>query len=187
MMPKQYRTHPTICEMASSIFYEGKLVSAANLRQDRALDHSLSGLLQPVCFIDIHGNEQQEEFGTSRFNEAEIKLCLKIVQFLVNSGVSCKEIGVVAAYAAQSRMVEQRIHNAQGLAKVKVGSIDSFQGREKEYIIVSYVRSRRGIGFLSVPNRINVAVTRARKSLIIVGHAATFTKHRKDRKSTRMN
>ena len=98
----------------------------------------------------------------------------KQVAALAELGVPLTDIGVIAPYGAQVRLLREQLP-----ADVEVGTVDGFQGREKEAIIISLVRSNNHneIGFLREIRRMNVALTRARRKLIVIGDSATITTH----------
>ena len=95
---------------------------------------------------------------------------------LVAAGVAPSLIGVISPYRAQVRLLRDKLAD---LPELEVDSVDGFQGREKEAIIISLVRSNHEgeIGFLSDTRRTNVAFTRARRSLIVIGDSATLSNH----------
>ena len=100
-------------------------------------------------------------------------VCRKVGELLA-AGVAPDRIGVIAPYAAQVRLLRERLAERPGL---EIDSVDGFQGREKEAIIISLVRSnaRGEIGFLKDVRRMNVAMTRARRKLLVVGDSATLS------------
>mgnify|MGYP001324582844 CR=1 FL=1 len=175
----QYRMHRAIMEFSSDEFYESGLIADAAVES-----HVLTGLPQvasvpltesPLEFIDTAGagyDEELEPDGESRLNRREADLVVARVAALVASGVSPAAIGVITPYAAQARLLTERLpHEA-----LEVDTVDGFQGREKEAILISLVRSNEQgeIGFLADTRRMNVAMTRARRKLIIVGDSATL-------------
>jgi superfamily I DNA and/or RNA helicase len=98
------------------------------------------------------------------------------VEQLIAAGVKAPEIAVIAPYSAQVRLLRQRLLQFAGL---EVDSVDGFQGREKEGVVISLVRSNADgeIGFLADVRRMNVALTRARRKLIVMGDSATLSSH----------
>ena len=127
----------------------------------------------PVAFLSVAAAERRE--GTSCANDAEAAAVADVVAGLVTGGsVRAADVGVVTPYAAQARLVRQRL--GDGAVEVEVASVDAFQGREKEVVVVSTVRANAGgdVGFLSDWRRGNVALTRARRALVVVGHAPTL-------------
>ena len=132
----------------------------------------------PVEFIDTAGAEFDEEVepdGESRRNPREATLICHKVHALLQSGVPARDIAVIAPYAAQVRLIREQLD----LAEVEVDSVDGFQGREKEAIVISLVRSnnKREIGFLADVRRMNVAMTRAKRKLLVIGDSATLSTH----------
>ena len=132
----------------------------------------------PFEFLDTAGaghDEALEPDGESRFNPGEVELASKRVDHLLRFGVCAGDIGVIAPYAAQVRHLRERID----LDGLEIDTVDGFQGREKEAIIVTLVRANPDgeVGFLAEVRRMNVAMTRARRKLIIIGDSATVGGH----------
>src|SRR5262249_5696623 len=178
----QYRMHESIMRFSSEEFYE------ADLRADPSVSgHRLCELPAvrrdpltetPVEFIDTAGagyDEQLEPEGESRLNPMEAGLGGRRVRALLNLGVAASDLAVIAPYAAQVR----RLREALPIPGLEIDSVDGFQGREKEAVIVSLVRSNRenDVGFLADVRRMNVALTRARRKLIVIGDSATLGAH----------
>jgi len=131
-----------------------------------------------IHFIDTAGasfDEEREADGDSKFNPQEAALLARKVEGLLTAGVSPADIAVIAPYAAQVRLLRERL-SVPGL---EIDSVDGFQGREKEAVVVSLVRSNpeAEIGFLADVRRMNVALTRARRKLIVVGDSSTLAVH----------
>eukprot|EP00227_Mantoniella_beaufortii_P010412 CAMPEP_0197594112 /NCGR_PEP_ID=MMETSP1326-20131121/19759_1 /TAXON_ID=1155430 /ORGANISM="Genus nov. species nov., Strain RCC2288" /LENGTH=1013 /DNA_ID=CAMNT_0043160221 /DNA_START=77 /DNA_END=3114 /DNA_ORIENTATION=+ len=175
----QYRMHPCMSEFPSNTFYEGALqngVSAA----ERLLTHvefPWPNPSKPMMFWSMSGQEEISASGTSYLNRTEAASVEKIVTHFLRAGVAPENLGVVTPYEGQRAYVVQHMTRAgvlrQQLYKdIEVASVDSFQGREKDFIILSCVRSneKAGIGFLNDPRRLNVAMTRARSGLVIIGN-----------------
>jgi superfamily I DNA and/or RNA helicase len=175
----QYRMNESIMAFSSEHFYGNTLTADASVR-----DHVLSDLPrfrselvddEPVTFIDTAGTGWQEEIepdGLSKRNPQEGELVLKQVNALCEAGLHPSDIAVIAPYAAQVRWLrEHSIYD-----KLEIDTVDGFQGREKEAVVISLVRSNEigEIGFLSDARRMNVALTRAKRKLIIVGDSATL-------------
>jgi ATP-dependent RNA/DNA helicase IGHMBP2 len=179
LLTVQYRMHTEIMNFSSAEFYGGQLTADASVAAHRLCDlpHVTADSLseQPVQFIDTAGasyDEEQEPDGESRFNRGEAELVAKKVHALIKLGVRPEEIGVIAPYAAQVRLLRQLV----GMPGLEIDSVDGFQGREKEAIVLSLVRSNNigEIGFLGDTRRMNVALTRARRKLIVIGDSATL-------------
>ena len=133
---------------------------------------------QPVHFIDTAGagfDDQVEPNGSSRLNPDEARLVSQKVQSLLQAGLEPTEIAVIAPYSAQVRLLREQL----SMAGLEVDSVDGFQGREKEAVVISLVHSNRegDIGFLADIRRMNVALTRARRLLLVVGDSATLACH----------
>jgi superfamily I DNA and/or RNA helicase len=134
---------------------------------------------EPLELIDTAGAEFDEAAppgGESRSNEREAKLVVRKVKSLLAAGLRTAEVAVITPYAAQVRLISELLADVPG---VEVDSVDGFQGREKEVILVSLVRSNPDgeIGFLSDVRRMNVALTRARRRLTIIGDGALLGGH----------
>ena len=106
-------------------------------------------------------------------NPREADLVATKVTSLIAAGVRSEQIGVITPYAAQARLLREKLPQRE----LEIDTVDGFQGREKEAIVISLVRSneRGEIGFLSDLRRMNVAMTRARRKLLIVGDSATLS------------
>jgi superfamily I DNA and/or RNA helicase len=178
----QYRMHESIMEFSSEAFYESSLVADASVKAHllSEIPHVIPGPLTsaPLTFIDTAGagyDEELEPDGESRRNPQEAELVGQQVQSLLDSGVSPRDIAVIAPYSAQVRMLRGQL-TIDGL---EIDTVDGFQGREKEAVIISLVRSNAGgeIGFLGDTRRMNVALTRARRKLIVIGDSATIAGH----------
>ena len=175
----QYRMHDQIMNFSSEQFYEGSLQSHASVSGHvlTDLDYVEEQLvtLEPVTFIDSAGagwDEEIEPDGLSKRNLQEAELVLRKVAELQDAGVRGRDIGVIAPYAAQVRWLRQNSPDDH----VEIDTVDGFQGREKEAVIISMVRSNAEgeIGFLADARRMNVALTRARRKLIVIGDSATI-------------
>lgn len=178
-LDEQYRMHSQIMDFSSSQFYGGSLIAhesvAAHLLHD--LPHVAETILttDPVSFIDTAGSGWEEEIepdGLSKRNPSEGELVLRKVRQLREAGLAASDIAVIAPYAAQVRWLRQNADSDQ----LEIDTVDGFQGREKEAVVISCVRSNATgeIGFLADARRMNVALTRARRKLIVVGDSATL-------------
>jgi predicted DNA helicase len=176
----QYRMHESIMAFSSAEFYDSALVADALVAARRLCD--LPGVTPspltetPVEFIDTAGagyDEEQEPDGESRLNPQEAELVIKKLNALLEAGLATTQVAVITPYAAQARWLRERV-KAPGL---EIDSVDGFQGREKEAIVMSLVRSNSSgeIGFLADVRRMNVALTRARRKLLVIGDSATLS------------
>ena len=172
----QYRMHPAISEFPNERFYEGKLedgVSASD-RQTPA------GLLWPdwecpMAFLPIEGGEVRSPDGTSKENPAEAAWVARLLEGLMDGGeLEQRDIGIITPYAGQVRAIRDSVPGRYD--SVEVHTVDGYQGREKEVILFSCVRSNSdgNVGFLSDSRRLNVALTRAKRGLIVVGDPDTL-------------
>ena len=178
----QYRMHNDIMSFSADVFYENSLQADESVRSALLTDLpavTSSPLTNcPVHFIDTAGASYDEEIepnGDSRFNPMEAELAIKKVNALFECGLSPSMIAVISPYSAQVRLLREMLKEPD----LEIDSVDGFQGREKEAVIVSLVRSNREgeVGFLADTRRMNVALTRARRKLIVIGDSATITSH----------
>jgi hypothetical protein len=137
-----------------------------------------------MLFMVANGNEEMGHSGTSYLNRTEASTVEKIITQMLKSGLTPDQIGVVTPYEGQRAFVVSHMQKSGSLRgelyrDIEVASVDSFQGREKDFIIVSCVRSnsQQGIGFLRDPRRLNVALTRAKYGVIIVGNARLLARN----------
>jgi superfamily I DNA and/or RNA helicase len=132
----------------------------------------------PVEFIDTAGasfDETVEPDGESRLNQQEAALVARKVSELLDAGLPARDVAVIAPYAAQVRLLREQLP----IPGLEIDSVDGFQGREKEAVVISLVRSnpQGEIGFLADVRRVNVAMTRARRKLLMIGDSATLCHH----------
>ena len=182
MLTDQYRMHEQIMRFSSSYFYDDRLIA-----DDSVAGHQLTDLAgveatdltkSPVTFFDTAGAGWEEELepdGDSRLNHCEAEFILKMAAQLLASGLSPRDIAIIAPYAAQVRLLRSTTPDRD----LEIDTVDGFQGREKEAVLISTVRSNANgeIGFLGDQRRMNVALTRARRKLIVVGDSATLGGH----------
>ncbi|KAH8676671.1 DNA helicase-like protein [Tricladium varicosporioides] len=193
MLTTQYRMHEKIMRFPSDELYESKLVAAeavkARLLKD--IDYEVEeteDTTEPLIFFDTQGGDFPEKsedeevdkkagkgmMGESKSNEMEAALVKQHVQNLVNAGVKPEDIAVITPYNAQLALMSRSMK--ESFPGIELGSVDGFQGREKEAVIVSLVRSNsvHEVGFLGEKRRLNVAMTRPRRSLTIIGDSETL-------------
>jgi ATP-dependent RNA/DNA helicase IGHMBP2 len=180
---EQYRMHEDIMQFSSDEFYQGSLQAhpsvQGHLLEDLPGVESTALTASAVHYIDTAGasyDEEMEPEGESRLNSQEADLVLRQVRQLLESGLKPDQIAIITPYAAQARLLRASLRHVG----VEIDTVDGFQGREKECVIVSLVRSNPEgeIGFLGDVRRMNVALTRARRKLIVIGDSATITNHR---------
>jgi len=179
LIERQYRMHEHIMGFSSKIFYGGKLIADESVRGRTLKDlpgvASCADTASPLLFLDTAGKgfeEKLEEGSQSRYNPEEAELVLAELRRYLSYGVPPQEIAVISAYSAQVRLLISKSPDPA----VEIDSVDGFQGREKELVIVSLVRSNMEgeMGFLADTRRMNVAMTRAKKRLVVIGDGATL-------------
>ena len=185
MLDVQYRMNEEIEAFPNREFYGGKLhaydaVRSRNLREivPRSTEALLeSADLKPFLFIDTGGDlafRERTRYGsTSKENPGEARLVKAAAERLLQLGIPPEEIAVISPYDDQVSLLRS-ILQVEGL---EIKTVDGFQGREKEVMIVSFVRSNEHgeIGFLSDLRRLNVSLTRAKRKLVLIGDATTLT------------
>lgn len=157
----QYRMRQTIAGFSSAYFYEGLLQSAAHLTDTGT----------HLTFIDTAGSGYHEKHGpdgTSLQNEGELNI---VKQFIETAALNTAQTAFISPYSGQVTAAKEQLPS-----EIRMSTIDSFQGQEKENIILSLVRSNEDgdIGFLKDYRRMNVAITRAKEQLIVIGDSATI-------------
>lgn len=186
----QYRMNERIMNFSNEVFYDGALRA-----HESVASHTLEGLGletgrwegqygeilepgEPVVFVDTSGMgaaERSREGSSSRENPGESRLVGGLVENLLASGMRAKEIAVISPYRDQVDLLQRSIAKEN----LEVKSVDGFQGREKEAVIISLTRSNPEgeIGFLKDVRRLNVALTRARRKLVVIGDRSTVSAH----------
>ena len=176
LLDTQYRMHPAISDFPNRTFYEGRLVDGITAA-DRP---NPAGLLWndwevPMAFLPVNGGELLSPDGASKENPAEAGWVAKILENLLQAGdLEEADIGIITPYAGQVRAIRDALPELY--ESVEVHTVDGYQGREKEVIIFSCVRSNSDgiVGFLSDARRLNVALTRAKRGLIVIGDPDTL-------------
>jgi len=176
MLTTQYRMHSTIREFPSARFYENRLEDGCS-DSDRP---PATGFLwpdwsKPVAFIPVHGSEISDNTSSSKSNMDEAGMVVKVVNDLLAAmDLNPEDIGVISPYSGQVRLIRQLFDGS--IEGLEIKSVDGYQGREKEIIVLSTVRSNEDgvVGFLSDYRRLNVALTRAKRGLIVIGDDRTL-------------
>uniref|UniRef100_A0A2K6SU80 5'-3' DNA helicase ZGRF1 n=1 Tax=Saimiri boliviensis boliviensis TaxID=39432 RepID=A0A2K6SU80_SAIBB len=176
LLRTQYRCHPAISAIANDMFYEGNLMNGVT-----EIERSpLLEWLPTLCFYNVKGLEQLER-DNSFHNVAEAAFTLKLIQSLIASGIEGSMIGVITLYKSQMyklcHLLSAVDFDHPDIKTVQVSTVDAFQGAEKEIIILSCVRTRQ-VGFIDSEKRMNVALTRGKRHLLIVGNLACLRKNR---------
>lgn len=189
LLNTQYRMNQLLMEFPNSEFYNSKLDSAETVKdivitdiieenklsetEKFKIEDQLLSDKQPLIFVDTSeidkNGEKKLKDSKSIINLAEAETTLEIVDFYQKLGIDDKDIGIISPYADQVSLLKNK-------TDIEVKTVDGFQGREKEIIIISTVRSndKGKIGFLSDLRRLNVALTRAKRKLIIIGNKETL-------------
>lgn len=175
MITEQYRMHPEICQWPSRRFYQDQLVTAKSLNFHNT--HA-TGLQRPYAFYAMEGVDNKEQRqGNSVLNHKESDYVTAIVKKIRDTDKR-STIGVITFYAAQRAKIERSLFTVSKelCNSVECSTVDGFQGDECDIIIISFVRSnpKNTVGFLSDFRRLNVALTRARKSIIMLGEPSTL-------------
>ena len=174
LLNTQYRMNRLLMKFPNEEFYDN------NLKSDSSVDDiNINDILdsnqkeEALLFIDTSDvdfdGETHLKDSKSIVNKLEADICVQITQDYLNDGVEESDIGIISPYADQVKLIQEN-------TPVEVKTVDGFQGREKEIIIISTVRSNEygNIGFLKDLRRLNVAITRAKRKLIIIGNKDTL-------------
>lgn len=187
LLTVQYRMNEQIMRFSSNWFYDGRVESAPEVKYRGILDYD-----NPITWIDTSDTDAKEEFvGESfgRINKTEAELTLEALKNYFNKIGRQRiadehiDVGVISPYRAQVQLLRRMVRKAEFFKPyrgcITVNTVDGFQGQERDIIVISLVRSNDDgqIGFLSDLRRMNVAITRARMKLIIVGSVQTMTRH----------
>ncbi|KAM6268332.1 5'-3' DNA helicase ZGRF1 isoform 2-T2 [Spheniscus humboldti] len=176
LLRTQYRCHPAISAIANELFYEGNLIDGVS-EKDRS---PLLDWLPTLCFYSVNGVEQIER-DNSFCNMAEVHFTVKLIQSLIASGIEGSAIGVITLYKSQMCKIQNLLSGVRSEAfetkAVQVSTVDAFQGAEKEIVVLSCVRTRQ-VGFIDSAKRMNVALTRAKRHLLVVGNLACLSRNR---------
>jgi hypothetical protein len=168
----QYRMPPSLLKHPSDYFYGGLVTCADKVRETAAPSGFPWPSKLPLAFVHVGSNlEVSHDFG-GKSNPAEARLVANIVADLIDSGdVTESNIAVISPYSKQVQLIRSELSLQRNTTSVRVGTVDSFQGQETEIVVFSCTRSndRSEIGFLRDSRRLCVAITRARKGLIILG------------------
>ena len=190
MLNVQYRMHETIMGFSNDMFYGGKLQADVTVKDNLlSFDEAETFLNRPFDFIDTAGcgfSEVQNPETLSMSNPEEAALLLKYLGLLLEQYDSRRDeplsIGIISPYKQQVEQLSEKLeeeHWKQLRHRLAVKTVDGFQGQERDVICISLVRSNEEgeIGFLSDTRRLNVALTRARRKLVVFGDSATLANH----------
>lgn len=202
MLKIQYRMNAVISSWSSEEFYDGELVADPSVA-----DHKIADLVtvkagnsrddekftEPFIIIDTAGGDCEEDASSSngqvatdiksrtssalsRSNQGEAKIICQVVDEYLAHGVAKHDLAVISPYSGQVELLRKLLWPKHGRA-IEIATIDSFQGREKEIVCMSLVRSNEAgeVGFLSDNRRMNVAITRARRCVVVVCDSETIS------------
>ncbi|MBQ3959259.1 MAG: AAA family ATPase [Muribaculaceae bacterium] len=187
LLQVQYRMNDAIMHFSSEWFYDGRVQSAPDVKFRSILD-----LDTPIVWIDTDGMDMKEEFvgeNYGRINKGEAQLTLETLhnyferigrQRMLDERL---DVGIISPYRAQVQYLRRQIRHDDYFKPfrnaIAVNTVDGFQGQERDIIVISLVRANDDgqIGFLRDLRRMNVAITRARMKLIILGDTSTLTRH----------
>lgn len=185
---RNYRCHPEILALPSQLFYNGELIACKDSFADSISDPWLDLLPSkdfPLLFVGVQGCDEREGTNPSWFNRIEVSKVVEIIKKLtLSKNLGENDIGVITPYRQQVQKIKISLERLD-IPNIKVGSVEQFQGQEKPVIIISTVRSTIKhnefdrtycLGFLTNPRRFNVAITRARCLLIIIGNPHIISK-----------
>jgi ATP-dependent RNA/DNA helicase IGHMBP2 len=183
LLEEQYRMHQTIMGFSSKEFYQNKLKA-----NEAVAEHKLFDGDEPLLFIDTAGSGYEEKMeGSGISNPEEAQFLLKhLSQFVTTlkayySKTNFPTVAVISPYRHQVELLKEQIISCPEIAEVthavSVNTIDSFQGQERDVVYISMTRSNTDnvIGFLSEIRRMNVAMTRAKKKLVVIGDSSTLS------------
>ena len=171
-LAEQHRMNEKIMRYPSDALYAGKLRAHPSVAH-----HSIDS--RPLELIDTAGRgfeDETPEGSESKQNPGEADLAAAEVRKLLALGMRAQDVAVISPYDAQVQKIRQLLAD---LPDLEIDTVDGFQGREKEAVVVSLVRSNPegDLGFVADIRRVNVAITRARKKLIVIGDRATVARH----------
>ena len=187
LLKLQYRMNDEIMRFSSEWFYEGMLQSAPEVKYRSILDFDT-----PIEWINTEGMDCNEEFvgeNYGRINKPEAELSIaQLKEYITKIGrerfLSERiDVGLISPYKAQVQYLRRLVRNDAFFKPyrqaITINTVDGFQGQERDVILISLVRANEEgqIGFLNDLRRMNVAITRARMKLIILGDASTLTRH----------
>ncbi|KZS90457.1 hypothetical protein SISNIDRAFT_180023 [Sistotremastrum niveocremeum HHB9708] len=180
----QYRMHPDISRLPSTLFYDGRLEDGPGMAAKTTQGWHSSPMFRPYRFFDVHqGIEKESTIGHSQLNVFESAVAVALYDRLLREFTGTDfdyRIGIISMYSAQVAQLKRDFQRRFGhdiVSKIDFNTVDGFQGQEKDIIILSCVRAGprvTSVGFLSDQRRMNVSFTRSRSSLFVLGNAATL-------------
>jgi ATP-dependent RNA/DNA helicase IGHMBP2 len=187
MLQVQYRMHEAIMQFSSQYFYKGELRAYKSIKRNLLREDE-----PPIDYVDTAGCgylEEQDPETLSRLNKEEASLLIKVIESLIRT-IGAENwvhekisMGIITPYSAQVEHITRLVEASEEIINIRplvtINTVDAFQGQERDVIAISLVRSndKGEVGFLGDIRRTNVAITRARKKLIVVGDSATLGSH----------
>ena len=178
LLNEQYRMNEKLYEFPNKKFYENKMITRVKVLPDENIIQNIPWPKKdfPSFFYNVSGYEEEE--NNSYINKDEVFSVFQCVNKLIENKVELKNIGVLTFYSAQKQRFYEKFYTKEKYQELKIDTVDGFQGMEMDYIIISTVRANiyGNLGFLKSEKRLNVALTRARKGLILVGNSKCLAK-----------
>ncbi len=173
----QYRMHPFLSKFPFYNFYknysivDGPYIDYDNYEYNKLDESFWKEEEKPCLFITHLGKETKSIKCGSIYNDDEVNILTEVIKKFISLQVKPEQIGVITFYTAQKNKLKGKLNEL-----IETSTVDGFQGKEKDYIIISLVRSnnKNEIGFISDPKRFNVAITRAKHGIVIVGNSNCF-------------
>lgn len=177
---RNYRSHPAILATPSSLFYYDTLEPEAMNTQSLISWSGWKGVKWPVLFASNTANDEIEEDGGGWYNVGEAKMaCRYAASFIYTGHLQPSEVCIMSPFAAQVRLLRRFAKTEVGTSALNIGPLEAFQGLESRLVILCTTRTRdrfidqdvaRGVGVIHEPKRFNVALTRAKHGLIVIGN-----------------
>jgi len=183
----QYRMNQSIMVFSSKEFYDSRLKASPMVKNHhigqltgfeipKDIEPPYDAIIapeNPLCFINVaNGKENQLDGSYSYYNKKEAEILISTIHSLMNCRLFPADIGIISPYEQQVNNIRSQLHDSG----IEVKTVDGFQGREKEIVLISLVRANKNgnLGFLTDYRRLNVAITRGRRKVIILGHIPTL-------------
>jgi len=185
LLNTQYRMHEEIVKFPNKEFYSNGIQNDPSVGE--LINEKFNAEFKwpnkniPLLFVDIEGKEHRTKFK-SKQNQEEANIVVLLVKKLKKLKIEFENMGIITPYIAQKILIQKKLRKVfdpkEVMTKLHISSVDGFQGREKDFIIVSNVRSnpRGNIGFLDDFRRLNVSITRAKYGMIVIGNVDCLTK-----------
>jgi hypothetical protein len=183
VLKEQYRMPAALLKHPNEAFYDGAVKCAVSNTKSCPKGFPWPNRSEPLAFIEVGNNSEVSHNFGGRSNPTEVALVCDIVLKLISDGdVRAENIAIITPYSKQVQLIRAELNSASiiyhglGLSDIQVGSVDSFQGQEKDIVIFSAVRSNllKELGFLRDARRLNVAITRAKRGLVVLGDGSVL-------------